>query len=245
MKKGAVQQQPAWVLHRRPYRESSALVEFFTANHGRISGVVRGIQRAKSPLGALCQQFRPLLIDWTGRQELKTIVAIESAGSAYQLQGRSLYSGFYANELLVRTLAQGDPHTPLFATYQRLLGELESVTEIEPVLRVFEMNLLYELGYSHQFDKVAETREDVEADAYYQFVSGHGVVRADGSDKIQRFRGTVLKSVQVCDYASPEVLRAAKTLLREALRPLLGDRPLASRELFQNMITDGQIQEYQ
>lgn len=243
MKRGAVQQQPAWVLHRRAYRESSALVEFFTANHGRICGVVRGIQRPKAPLSALCQQFRPLLIDWTGKQELKSIVAMEAAGEAFQLQGSCLYSGFYANELLVRTLAQGDPHTALFAAYHKLLGELASGTEIEPVLRAFEMSLLHELGYSHQFDKLAGSGEDVDSDDYYEFVSGHGVVRAEGSDKIQRFSGGVLKSVQSSEFTTPEVLRAAKLLLREALRPLLGGRPLASRELFQQLNTDNQFQE--
>ncbi|TDJ31914.1 MAG: DNA repair protein RecO, partial [Gammaproteobacteria bacterium] len=42
--------EPGWVLHTRPYRETSMLVEAFTRGHGRIGLVARGARGAKSRL---------------------------------------------------------------------------------------------------------------------------------------------------------------------------------------------------
>lgn len=72
MRKGAQEQEPAYVIHRRPWRETSLLVDLFTLNHGRLSVVARGASGSKSALKAQLQPFQPLLLDWVGRGDLKT-----------------------------------------------------------------------------------------------------------------------------------------------------------------------------
>mgnify|MGYP003942192427 CR=1 FL=1 len=39
--------EPAYVLHTRPWRESSLLVEVLSANHGRLGLLARGVQGPK------------------------------------------------------------------------------------------------------------------------------------------------------------------------------------------------------
>ena len=111
--------QPAYVLHSRPYRDSSALVEMFTAEHGRLSLVARGARNRgrKGSLSSLLQPFIPLLISFSGRAELKTLGKLEAAGGGRTLRGERLYSGLYMNELLVRLLHRQDAHPRLFAAY--------------------------------------------------------------------------------------------------------------------------------
>jgi DNA repair protein RecO (recombination protein O) len=60
-----IQQQPAYVLHPRAYRETSLILEVFTRDHGRAAMVARGAKSPKSKWRNLLQPFRPLLIGWT------------------------------------------------------------------------------------------------------------------------------------------------------------------------------------
>jgi DNA repair protein RecO (recombination protein O) len=111
--------QPAYILHSRPYRDSSVILEVFTPEHGRISALARGARRKSrgGSAAALLQLFTPLLLSFSGRGELKTLTAREAAGTAVSLRGDRLYSGLYVNELLVRLLHRYDPHPQLFVAY--------------------------------------------------------------------------------------------------------------------------------
>src|SRR5690606_7112774 len=58
--------QSAFVLHSRPYRESSALVDFLTPQ-GRFRAVLRG---ARGKAGTLARPFVPLEVEFRGRGDL-------------------------------------------------------------------------------------------------------------------------------------------------------------------------------
>ncbi len=113
--------QPAYVLHHRPYRDSSLLLEIFTPDHGRVGLAARGARSPKSRLYGVLQPFQPLLISWVGRGELATLSGAEASGPPQRLQGKSVISGFYINELLLRLLHRHDPHAALFDGYARTL----------------------------------------------------------------------------------------------------------------------------
>ena len=49
--------QPAWLLHRRPFRNTSLIVELFVPRLGRIGAVVRG--------GARILRWRPFVPYWS------------------------------------------------------------------------------------------------------------------------------------------------------------------------------------
>jgi DNA repair protein RecO (recombination protein O) len=224
----------AFVLHQRPYRESSVLVEAFTGSQGRVGLVARGIRTAKSRQRGELQPFRPLRLSWHGRGELGTLTGVEADGPAGRLAGDALFSAFYLNELLLRLLARHDPHPHLYRLYAaslRLLGEQASV---EPVLRQFEKGLLEEIGYGLLLDTDAASGEPVQADRCYDYHLESGPVTV--SDKHASgfvFRGSSLLAIAAGRLDNDDVLFDAKRLMRSALNLYLGGKPLKSRELFQ------------
>lgn len=217
---------PAFVLHARPYRETSALVDFFTPQ-GRLTGVLRG---ARSKRGSLGRPFLLLEADWKGAAELKTITRLDAAGIPLLLAGTALFSALYLNELLVRLLPLEDPHPLLFARYLATLNALAAGEAIEPLLRGFEWQLLDELGYGFPLD-CDDHGQPVQPEGWYRWQVEAGLQPVQ---QLQSglFRGGDLLAMSRGDWSSPGSLAAAKRLMRQALAAHLGGRPLVSRELF-------------
>jgi len=237
--------QPAYILHSRPYRDSSLILELLTPECGRIGCVARGARRDKQRRAQSLQPFAPLLVSLLGRGDLKTLGPVENAGSALWLKGRAVYAGLYANELLVRLLAVGEAQYEIFACYQQLLQALAqldggSAETLEAPLRRFELQLLYQLGSCPQLSYCAHSQGPVSADGHYRLESETGLVPVYRQDagRTDEFSGADLLALEQAlrsgDFGgAPRA--TAKRLTRLLLAPLLGDRPLASRELFKQV----------
>jgi DNA repair protein RecO (recombination protein O) len=228
-----VQLQPAYLLHRKPFRDTSLLLEVFTPEYGRLGLIGRGARGPRSKLRGILQPYQPLLVSWSGRGELPTLTSAENHGAGVFLQGDALVSGFYLNELLMRLLARHDPHPQLFSCYQAALQKLVANDELDWTLRLFERDLLQELGYGLLLTHEGQSGAEVEPDAHYCYHHESGPSRLysqrDGQLSIQG--ATLLSLAQgKCDDA--ELRRESKLLMREVLGRYLGSRPLASRELF-------------
>ena len=223
-----VLRQPAYLLHARAYRETSAIVELLTLEHGRVAGVARGVRggRRPQPIEAFCL----MEIGWRGRGALVTVTGREAV-QRWHLAGRALFAGMYVNELLVRSLRPAEAAPNLFRAYQMTLGRLASEDDLEPPLRMFEKRLLFELGYGPTFDFESISGAAVVDDRAYVFAEGEGF-RVAGAATKNSFPGRVLKDIARDRYEATDVRRAAKIILRRALKPHLGPRPLAARELF-------------
>jgi DNA repair protein RecO (recombination protein O) len=230
-----IQLQPAYLLHRRPFRDSSQLLEVFTLDHGRLSLVARGVSRRRrgGALGALLQPFRPLLLSFSGRGELATLTAAEAAGAYLPLAGERLYSALYLNELLSRLLHRHESHPALFSDYGLALEALGDVAALEPVLRRFELRLLDELGYAIDITRDADSGEPLQLNAAYEVDPELGLRTAVGQAASGRTRllGADLAAIAAGELEGP-VLASAKRLTRELLSPHLGPEPLRSRALF-------------
>lgn len=224
---------PAYLLHRRPYRDTSALIDLLTPEHGRISLVARGARATKSSLRSVLQAFVPLLVSCSGKTDLLTLRSAETQGIGYTLVGKALFSGMYLNELLVRLLHRFDPHPGLYHAYEIALEGLQRATAIEPILRQFEKQLLKELGYALLLDKETSTGQPVVPDRWYRYEIGQGMVvtEADSRHSIV-FSGASLLALHHDAYDNEAQLRDAKRLMRLSLAALLGDKPLKSRSLF-------------
>jgi DNA repair protein RecO (recombination protein O) len=227
--------QPAYVVHSRPYRDTSALLEVFTAEHGRISLVARGARRPsrRGSSVALLQPFTPLLISFSGRLDLKTLIATESVEGMRVLRSERLFSGMYLNELLMRLLHRNDAHPQLFAAYDSALKALAGSVAVDAVLRRFEITLLDELGYSLNLGLDGKTGQPVDNTRLYYYDAEQGLVASDDTTdrSATTYSGSDLLAMASGDFDGP-VRLAAKRLLREALAVQLGDAPLHSRELF-------------
>ena len=229
------QSQLAYILHKRPFRDSSQILELFTRDHGRLAVLSRGSRSPKSRINGLLQLYRPLLVSWRGRGELPVLGAVDAAEiHPPRLFGRALMSAMYVNELLMHLLHRHDVHQQVFQLYHDCLYQLQS-GEIEPVLRLFEKDLLAELGFALNLTHDADSGEALAPDQHYAFFVEHGPVRtsrAQASASQPVLTGGSLLAYAANDLRSAENLRQIKRLSRYVLNHHLGHRKLRSRELF-------------
>jgi DNA repair protein RecO (recombination protein O) len=225
-----VQLTPAYVLHQRPFRDSSLIVEIFARDFGRMTVFARAARGPSSRLATL-QPFRALLLSWSGRGEAPQLTAAENAhGWPATLPPAQILSGFYLNELLLTLTTRHDPHPELFERYAATLAVLAAETAPDRALRQFEARLLDLIGYGLNLSAEADSGEPVRPDAHYCFRPGvHGVVRAvDGSDGA--VSGHVLQGLaNAAGLTSESDLRQARTLMRAAIDHCLDGRELRTR----------------
>ncbi len=218
---------PAFVLHTRPWRETSLIVDILSRHHGRLGLVARGARRAGAVIKTRLIPFQPLTLSWFGKAQLRTLHAAEWQGGGLMLRGHALMCGFYLNELLLRLLPEGDAHEALFDHYARALADLNLRPEVEPVLRRYELALLSELGYAQSLGHLADGGE-LDPEARYGYKIETGVVPA-GAGPV--YRGHTLLALAAGDFSQPTTLAEGKILMRALLAHYLGDKPLATRQM--------------
>lgn len=175
--------QPAYILHTRPYQETSLLIEFFTEDFGRISAVAKGAKRPKSRGRGLLQPFVPLQIACVGRGGLLTLKDFDATAIPILLLGKRLIFAFYLNELLMRLLHHSDAHQELFQYYAKSLRGLRDCGEDfddckeQQILRLFEKCLLKELGYDLHLTNEVESGDPLSPNQWYLFDPERGPIK--------------------------------------------------------------------
>lgn len=233
--KQRIDQQPAFVLHTYPWRETSLIVEIFSRDHGRVALVAKGARRPMSALRGVIMAFQPLLIDWSGGGEVKTLVRAEWRGGQPLLTGRALMCGYYLNELLVRLTAREDAHPALFEAYADALSQLGR-GDVAPILRRFELTLLRELGYGVGLDLESDSNRAVDPAQQYVYIIEKGPVRLAGDDEgLPGVSGQTLLDMAHGDFSRDETLFQSKALLRLLINHYLGGQPLQSRRVLKEL----------
>jgi DNA repair protein RecO (recombination protein O) len=229
-----VEQQPAFILHTRAWRETSLLIEAITRDHGRVGLVARGVRSARSRFPrAVLQPLTPLHLSWTGRGELSTLTAAEPAGALLHASGETLLCALYLNELVARLVPRNDPHAAVFddylATFSRLAGEdLPAWT-----LRRFERDLLGHLGYGLVLDGEADSGAPLQADADYAYRFEHGPLRWQRSEDGMKIRGAALIALAEDRMpSSADDMSALRRLLRALIARHLDGGELRAWSLF-------------
>lgn len=242
-------QIPCYILHRRPFRETSLIIDVVAKGYGRLNLVLKGAQSSsksgiKSGTSALAQVFRPLLLSFSGNGELKTALSVEAGGPTAGLEDKFLYSGFYINELICRLWPQNIASESLYEQYTELLEDLLECQQLvspnshilEMLLRRFEFNLLIELGFGIDYFYTCDNGDEITPDKQYTFVAQQGfTVAIEQIAKGRTYSGEAILAIGEMNLADPKVLKVAKQLARLALAPHLGSKPLKSRELFINL----------
>jgi DNA repair protein RecO (recombination protein O) len=229
-----VQLQPAYVLHHRPYRDTSRILELFTRDHGRLTVFARGARggkRAASSLTSVLQPFHRVLVSYSERGEAGQLASAEFDGAYCELPAARSLSGFYLNELVMRLFERHDAHADVFDLYDATLTQLKSSTNDESaLLRVFEKRLLELSGYGLLLDHEALTGEAVVASCMYRYVPERGVTRIEGVAEGQLiFSGASLLALSTEALTEPSARADARRLLRASLDQYLSGRELRSR----------------
>lgn len=229
--------EPGFVLHTYPYRETSAIVEALSRAYGRVALVARGAKRTRSELRGVLQAFQPLALSWAGTGELKTLIRAEWRGGLPLVTGSALLCGFYLNELLLKLVPREDAHPRLFDAYASALERLAAGGEQAPLLRQFELTLLAELGYALPLTHEVETGRPVDPEGryYYAFDRGPRTMAAEPGKRYPLVRGATLLALAHSDYGAPDAALEAKRLMREVLDHYLEQRTIVSRRVVRDL----------
>lgn len=237
-----VERQPAYVLHTRPYRETSLVIETITRDYGRMALVAKGVRRPRSAMRGVLMAFQPIEMTWSGKGEVVTLHTAEWQGGQALLQGRALLCGYYLNELLMNLLPREDPHEKLYDHYALTLQSLSSSESVNqesayfsPGLRNFEKHLLAELGYGLMLEHDAVGDSIQAAQRYlYEMESGPRLV-SDITAMAGTISGQTLLDMAAERFDSSTTLSESKLLMRSLMAFYLDGRQLHSRRLFEDL----------
>lgn len=238
--------EPAFVLHRYDWSESSLILELFTRHHGRIAVVAKGAKKPSSNFRPVLLPLQPLHVAFGGEGEIRTLKSAEWLGGQVMPTGEALLSGYYLNELLLRLLARDDPHPPLFDVYAAAVRVLASgeTAALQPALRAFELLLLREIGLLPTLDLQTATLAPLAPGEPYSLRPEGGLVEAHEPEARGSLAGAQWQALQAAlDDPAPfhATLQAAaplaelKTQLRALLHYHCGVPTLRTRQLMMDL----------
>lgn len=227
--------QPAFVLHQRPYRETSRILELFTCDHGRVSVFARGTRSTRkgyNALGSILQPFNRILVSWSGRGEAGQLSHAEFAGDFREMPPSQLVSAFYLNELLLKLFVRHDPHGDVFAQYGAALDALKAGHAAAGVLRVFEKRLLECIGYGLLLSHDALAGEPIDPARSYHYRLEQGPVACAGvAEGSLIFSGAALLALADERFDDADTANRLRALTRAALDRILDGRELKTRQV--------------
>ncbi len=180
-----ISDEPAYVLHRYDWSESSLILEVFTRHYGRVALVAKGAKRPSSNFRPVLLPLQPLRVAFGGDAEIRTLKGAEWVGGHVMPTGDALLSGYYLNELVLRLLARDDPHPALFDAYRAAVQVLASgqVEALQAGLRAFELLLLREIGLLPVLDMQTLTLAPLDDGVSYSLMPDGGLMQATGGER--------------------------------------------------------------
>jgi len=232
----------AYVLHARPWRETSLLIDWFTESHGRITAKLQGARQTGRRAKGRPMPFQRLDVQLSGRGEILTVASIDLLEPPRILPGQALAAGFYCNELLIRAVHRGEALPELFDAYAHTLSALANTSgqrseSLPLTIRAFERELLDALGVSFDWSCLTDSGVLLEPDVQYRVSPEWGIAAED--DELQngghsmRVPGRVLLAIGADEaLGEPGDRRMARDLMRWLLADHVGPRPFQSRQLW-------------
>ena len=219
--------QKAYVIHSRPYKETSLIVTFLTENKGKISAVAKGAKRKNSRLSGNLEPFQCLNIDYRGKSDLKSLVLAEPIEVFEDFFGsENLYSAFYVNELINYLVAQADESMEIFDIYKKCISNLKRNNQIEKILRDFELNILSILGYEINFLSDYDSNEPIMNGLRYKYSPQSGFSKSE-----QGYDGKILNEINERKF-SKNSLQACKEINRTTINYYFEELNIKSRIFF-------------
>ena len=232
-----IETAPAYLMHQRPFSESSQIINLFSRHFGRVDLIAKGSKRPKSKFKSFLQPFTPILVSWSGRSQLKTLRSIDiKIKQKTTLPNKQLMSAFYLNELILSLLTTTAPYPELFDCYALTIDKLSDIDSSESVLRTFEINLLRQIGYAINFQTEAMSANEIEAEHVYRFVVEEGFIRSKTTTPHHSLiKGSIIKAIEKGDYSTSQILKAAKRITRESIKYHLSGKELNTKKVFRSI----------
>ena len=238
--------EPAYVLHRYDWSESSLILEVFTRTYGRVALIARGAKKPSSSFRPILLPMQPLHVAFGGDAEIRTLKSAEWQGGHVMPTGDAMLSGYYVNELLMRLLARDDPHPALFDAYAMTVQLLasQSVDTLQVALRAFELRLLRDIGLLPDLDIQSATLSALQSDTQYVLLPDAGLREAHDDDRASLSGAQWLALQQALDGNAPftDTMQACvnslpelKTQLRVLLHYHCDVRVLKTRQMMMDL----------
>ena len=233
--KKRVLKQPTWILHQRPYRDTSSIIDIFTRDFGRVSIIAKGGRSPKSKFRGLLRPFFPIKLSWYSGKNLGNLVEIDVLGKPYNLIGDSLLSAYYLNELILKFLFKDDPQVEIFDLYSRTILNLIETGDIATELRKFELEFLKLIGYGLNLEFEAVTHLPVRDNLFYEYNPGIGLVVSDKKNDQYVFSGTDINAINQGDFQEKKTVKSANRLLKSIINFHLDGRRLKTRRVLEEL----------
>ncbi len=241
-----ISNEPAYVLHRYDWSESSLILDVFTRHYGRVALVARGAKKPSSSFRPILLPMQPLHVAFGGDAEIRNLKSAEWQGGHVMPTGDALLSGYYLNELLMRLLARDDPHPLLFDAYAATVQLLASQNPdtLQLALRAFELRLLRDIGLLPQLDVETATLAAVLPQQHYVLVAEAGLRLAHADDRVsllgeqwQALQASLGEKSLFADTlrACVPAANALKLQLRSLLHYHCGVRVLKTRQMMMDL----------
>ncbi len=168
------------VLSVRNHGETSSIVEVFTAEHGRVLGLVKGGRSRR--LRPILQSGNSIELVWRARlEEHLGMLMVEATTfrAGFIMENALRLAGLSALTSLAQVLPEREPHRKLYDALRIVLDALDH-DDVWPALYVrWEMGLLDELGFGLDFSACAATGQGHDL-TYVSPKSGKAVSREAG-----------------------------------------------------------------
>jgi DNA repair protein RecO (recombination protein O) len=215
-----------FIIGVRRHGESSAIVELMTRAHGRHLGIVKGGRSRR--MQPVLQQGNSISIVWRARlEEHLGVFAVEPLRqrAAVLMESGMALAGVNLIGVLLRLLAERDPHESLFEMVEALADHLAD-TRIAPALMArFELAVLAELGFGLDLEQCAATggKDDL---VWVSPRSGRAISRAAGepwADRLLPLPPFLRDGAQLSNVAAADLEQAYRLtgffLERDVLQP--------------------------
>jgi DNA repair protein RecO (recombination protein O) len=233
---------PGYILHHRPYRDTSRILEVLVREHGRLTLFARGVRGPKPRFAGVLQPFDLLLLSFQVGREAGQLTGVESAESAPPFPASSFMPGFYLNELLLKLTTRHDPMVEVFDAYRWALAGLRAGggggRQVEAVLRIFEKRLLEAVGYGMDLTSEARTGKAIEVTGFYRFQASQGLIPARDGDT-EAVAGSSILALAREELGEGRALEDARRVLKAALAERLEGKELTTRRVARAVASRG------
>lgn len=174
------QKDQAVVVRLTDYSETSQIVSLFSAGHGQLRLIAKGVRRSTKKRFAAGLDLLELgevgflpprgdaqlgtLTDWVQRETF--------AGVRRELL--RLYGALYAVELVAALTEEADPHPGLFSSLVKTLGALAGAAPAAAAVPAYQMDLLRAIGYAPDLERCVSCRGVIQRNRPVFFSAGAG-----------------------------------------------------------------------